>query len=78
MLKIKFKASLTRKRKFGGPSSQKKITDFVEISPTMQLAVSFAVYREAPFLFFNDPSMTRLTSAAKYLFFDSAWLGDSA
>lgn len=57
--------SLTRKRKFDGSSSQKKMTDFAAISPTMKLAVNLAVYRGAPFSLFNDQSMTRLISAAK-------------
>lgn len=46
-------------------ASQKKITDYALISPTMQLAVDLAVHKGLPFSTFNDPSMRKLTTLAK-------------
>jgi hypothetical protein len=45
--------------------SQRRITDFTTISPTMTLAVELVVNKGVSFSTFDDSTMRKLTSAAK-------------
>lgn len=52
-------------KKSGVDLCQRKLTDYVVVSPVMKLCVELAVHKGTPFSTFDDPAMRKLLKMAK-------------